>query len=156
MLYLLSATLLAVLALLAWHDLRERRLPNGLVGLVAVLWVPLGWSLGLATASASVAVAASVLAAGAAAWRAGWLGAGDAKLLAALSLWAGPALVGPFLLVTALAGGVLAAAALAGQARSAESGSGAPGATTAALVPLPYGLAVAAGGAWLTCRLLAA
>lgn len=43
---------------------------------------------------------------------AGWIGGGDAKLLAASAPWLGLAGVGPFLLVTAVAGGGLAVSLL--------------------------------------------
>ena len=61
-------------------------------------------AIGLALACAAV-----VFGAGTAAFAAGALGGGDVKLLAAASLFAGPGLISDFLLVTALAGGVLGA-----------------------------------------------
>ena len=67
------------------------------------------------------------------------LGGGDVKLLAAGALWLGAAALGPFLLATVLAGGVLAVAfLLAGLLRRRAAG--------AAAASLPYGIAIAAGG----------
>jgi len=72
-----------------------------------------------------------------------WIGAGDAKLLAAASLWAGTGLIDMFLFVTALAGGVEAlvilAAAHAKNRKAAEK-------TRLSKLPVPYGVAIAAGG----------
>src|SRR3546814_1397676 len=52
-------------------------------------------------------VAAIVLGLGILAFARGWFGGGDVKMLAAVSLWAGPAHLSLLLLVTALAGGLL-------------------------------------------------
>lgn len=70
-------------------------------------------------------------------------GAGDIKLLAATSLWAGPHLVAMFLIITAIAGGVLALimAALTYARKSAGKRT-----VAIAKVPIPYGIAIAAGG----------
>jgi len=116
-------------------------------------------SLGLA-----VGCAAAVFAAGAVGFALGALGGGDVKLLAASSLFAGPALLPEFLLVTALTGGLLGLAMLAG----ARIGSVAPAGDVAgdaageAPVPsrfgrgLPYGPAIAAGGLWVAATLVPA
>src|SRR5271170_2660586 len=70
-------------------------------------------------------------------------GAGDIKLLAATGLWAGPHLVAMFLVVTAIAGGVLALTmAILTYIRN-RSGKQA---MAVAKVPIPYGVAIAAGG----------
>ena len=112
-----------------------------------------------------------MLLAGIVVWRCGWLGGGDVKLIAALSLWAGPGHLASFLLAVALSGGVLALAmVLAGRlARSptatllqVHAGRWFPVAAPA-LAPvarqgaasLPYGVAVALGGCWLAHLLLA-
>ena len=58
--------------------------------------------------------AVAVFALGALGFAVGALGGGDVKLLAASSLFAGPALLPDFLMVTALAGGVLGLATLMG------------------------------------------
>jgi prepilin peptidase CpaA len=57
-------------------------------------------------------VALAVLAVGFLCFRLGWMGGGDAKLLAVLSLWAGSQGTVSFLLLTGLAGGGLAIALL--------------------------------------------
>jgi prepilin peptidase CpaA len=70
-------------------------------------------------------------------------GAGDIKLLAATGLWAGPHLVAVFLVVTTIAGGLLALfMALLTHARNKSGRSKIP----LAKVPIPYGIAICAGG----------
>ena len=66
------------------------------------------------------------------------LGGGDVKLLAAAALWTGSAALLPFLMATALAGGLLAALFLAFARREGKP------------VALPYGVAIAAGGILIT------
>lgn len=81
----------------------------------------------------------------------GWLGGGDAKLMAAASLWIGFSELVPFFTYVALSGGALAvamllyrrlpAAVLPGQEwamRLHQTDSG-----------MPYGLAIAAGAMWV-------
>ena len=77
-------------------------------------------------------------------------GAGDIKLLAATSLWAGPHLVAVFLIITAVAGGILAfiMAALT-YARNRTNKR----ALAVAKVPIPYGIAIATGGLSTICML---
>jgi len=77
----------------------------------------------------------------------GWLGGGDAKLLAAASLWAGPHAAVPFVIATALAGGALALALLFARAVPWLYGRG-PEWLRRLLTPngaIPYGVAIAAG-----------
>ena len=156
----ISTALGAVLLLIGWSDLRHRRIPNALVGAIVALWL-----LGLpgsahGALAATLALALLVLLAGMLVWWFGWLGGGDVKLIAALSLWAGPTHLAAFLLATALLGGVLGLAMLLTPwfARSAAlapivaalhvrlpdaimTGSMSPTAPS-----LPYGLAIAAAG----------
>ena len=72
----------------------------------------------LGAAGLDLAAAAAVFLAGAVAFRFRLLGGGDVKLLAAGALWLGAAALGPFLLATALAGGVLALGFLSSAARA--------------------------------------
>ena len=106
---LLSGLMLALLlSMAAWLDIRQRRIPNLIAAAVALL--------GLGSA-----MAGGILAGG---WRpgnragrierwrrrleAGLAWGGDVKLIAALSLWAGPSYVAELLLAIALGGGALA------------------------------------------------
>ena len=100
-----ASALLALLAFAAWWDLRVHRIPNALPLAVVGLWLG---ALALGACGpplAGLATVATLLAAGIAVWRFGWLGGGDVKLVAALGLWAGPANVDALLFGTALAGG---------------------------------------------------
>jgi prepilin peptidase CpaA len=126
--------------------------------------------LGPGAATVAAVTAGGVLALGFLVWRCGWLGGGDVKLIAALSLWAGPDTVSGLLLAIALSGGVLALLmrlatriaclpiAVAVQVQAARL---AParlpailrGASRDAAISLPYGVAVAGGGAWLVHHL---
>jgi prepilin peptidase CpaA len=73
------------------------------------------------------------------AFRFGLLGGGDVKLLAAGTLWLGAAALGPYLLTTVLAGGLLAVAFVAWNFTLPKSAQ--------RLRPsLPSAVAIAAGG----------
>ncbi|MCF8467006.1 MAG: prepilin peptidase [Sneathiella sp.] len=97
-----------VLIAAVW-DMFSRRIPNMLPLVIAVLylvqaaymgqWVDLPWHL---------LCGAGVLVVGIVIFSFGWLGGGDVKLLAALALWAGPEYLVLLLLMTCLAGGLLA------------------------------------------------
>ena len=137
----------AAIGLFAWaaaSDLAARRIPNRLVLCLALLGLArLGWLAatggGLAAPGLDLAAAVLVFGLGAVAFRLGVLGGGDVKLLAAAVLWVGVTTLGPFLLVTALAGAVLALTDLV-------SGWLLPAPLAARAATLPYGVAIAAAG----------
>jgi prepilin peptidase CpaA len=122
------------------------RIPAGLILLFAVAAPAAG--LGLELVLWHVGVGLLVFAGTAALFAAGLFGGGDAKLMPAVALWLGPAAVGPFVMATAIAGGLLAVTflvlrrlpvpALVGErpwmARLMTEGGG-----------IPYGVAIAAG-----------
>lgn len=164
----LAIALLTALALAALSDMRCRRIPHMLVAVIAVLWLATVPALGPSAAAAALATAVGVLAAGILVWRCGWLGGGDVKLIAALSLWAGPHQVAGLLLTIALSGGALALLVMLRDrvlqtplcmiaqvhaARLAPAAVRLPAWSPAAARSLPYGVAVACGGAWLVHRL---
>jgi prepilin peptidase CpaA len=99
----------AALAVAALFDIRRYEIPNAIpAALIAAFGVHA--VLGGAEAAAvlwSLSGGVGVLVAGAIAFRFGLLGGGDAKLLAAASPWVGLPGIPGFLLVTALAGGIL-------------------------------------------------
>jgi len=161
---LLQFVCVAAFALLliaaGWQDLRTMRIGNGLslsvVGCFA-LWALAGLALGHLSwldIGLSVACAAGVFGVGALAFAVGAVGGGDVKLLAAASLFAGPALQLDFLTVTALVGGALGLAILAGApigpARASTEGT----LRTRLRGGLPYGPAIAAGGLWVAAALV--
>jgi len=172
------ASLLALLAVAALTDLRERRIPNWLNALVAALYpayvllspVPVPWPAALGLALLVGLVGLFLFARE-------QIGGGDVKLIAALSLWAGLDQFVLFALVTTLTGGVLGIASLcywrwipmiqAGFAGFGLAGSGRRGAPGAAPEPnapaapagtnavtLPYGIAIAAGGVAVVIQLM--
>ena len=150
----------AVLLLVAsWQDLRTLHIADSvslaIVGLF-VVWALSGLAEGTSSLSAiglAAACAVGVFGLGALAFAAGALGGGDVKLLAAASLFAGPARMLDFAMVTALVGGLLGIAILAG----APIGPATPesGGTLRARLRrgLPYGPAIAAGGLWVAASL---
>lgn len=151
---LTSLVLFLVLADAARSDILHFCISNRASLLAAAGVVPValvggwGWSeFGLHLAAGFV-----VLSGGAALFAMNVWGGGDAKLLAAVSLWTGFPDLPRLLLVTALSGGILALAALAaprlpflavwGRRCRIERG-------------VPYGLAIALGGVdWLLAGLL--
>lgn len=140
---------MVVVALVAaiW-DVRSLTIPNAVPALIAALFLPyaiaadLGWPQALIAAG----IALCVFAAGFGLFAAGLTGGGDVKLLAAVSLWAGPSDLATLLLTTALAGAGLAlllvVPSFARVARALRSGMHA---TAAPRNAMPYGVAITAG-----------
>jgi prepilin peptidase CpaA len=93
----------------AVSDILTYRIPNRLSLALALLYPtyvfaapqPVDWLSAIGLASASLAL-------GFALFSFKICGAGDAKLFAAVALWAGPAFFLPFMIMTTLAGGVIA------------------------------------------------
>lgn len=164
LLALLQAGCLVVFGLLlvaaGWQDVRTMRIANWLSVATAVVFF--AWALsGIGTGALvpgdlalAVTCAIAVFLVGAAAFAAGVLGGGDVKLLAAASLFAGPALLLDFLTIVALAGGLVGIAVLAG-APIGPAAAASDGTTVRARLRtgLPYGPAIAAGGLWVAVRL---
>lgn len=99
----LGACIVAVLT-----DLRSRRIPNGLTIALALAGLALHATQGWAALGLTVATLVGALAVGSVAFGLGWLGGGDVKLLAAGAATLGFPDAIPFVLYTALAGGVIA------------------------------------------------
>ena len=90
-------------------DLRRRRIPNAVSGLVFVIGTAVrafhgGWPAGLSSVAASVLLLAVLFPA----WRAGGIGGGDVKLAAATGAWVGLSHLVWFALAAAVSGGVVA------------------------------------------------
>ena len=178
----LLAALVALLALAALIDVRERRIPNWLTGGIAALYplyvlaspMPIAWL-------SALAVAGAVFVFGLVLFARQLIGGGDVKLIAAMSLWTGLDNLMLFALVTSLAGGGLALGSLwyrrwrgvidahlaalgwnLAPVRMQHAGGAAPGtgddtaSTTIEPVPhtLPYGVAIAAGGLAVVAQLI--
>ncbi len=130
----------------AVSDARSYRIPN-----LACLGIGALFPLFAFTSPAElqwgqhIAMFCLVLAAGFVVFARKIAGAGDIKLLAVASLWAGPDLLGIFLFITAIAGGLLSlmlAAAHYWQNRKANPEE----AVNIRKIPVPYGVAIAIGG----------
>jgi prepilin peptidase CpaA len=150
----------------AWQDLRTMRIANRISLFVIVdfaVWAAAcvaSGRMGWADVGFAVLCAAAVFGLGALAFALGAFGGGDVKLLAATSLFAGPALLPDLLLVMAFVGGALGFAIVAGlpiggaaMHRAAAEGSG--GTVVSRLRgSLPYAPAIAAGGLWTIAGLI--
>ena len=107
---------LAACAIAVATDLTSRRIPNALTIGLALAALALHATQGWASLAVSLAALATVMAVGLAAFSMGWLGGGDVKLAAAAAALGFPDVV-PFLLYTAIGGGLLALAVALGTGR---------------------------------------
>jgi prepilin peptidase CpaA len=165
LLALLQVACLGLLAVLlvgaGAQDLRSMQIANGFSLAIAglfVVWAVAALASGRLSPSGlgmAVACGVAVFAAGAAAFAVGGLGGGDVKLLAAVSLFAGPPRLLDFFAVTAIAGGVLGLAILAGAPICRPALAHQAGGSLRARLRggLPYGPAIAAGGLWVAASL---
>lgn len=135
----------------AVYDAATLTIPNWISLVLLVLFPAVAFfaDLGWAEVGIHVAVGFAALLAGVALFAGGFIGGGDAKLFAAISLYVGAAGFGFYIFAVAIAGGVLAflvmglrylarlgvAERLMGFKHLAMSGAG-----------IPYGIAIAAGG----------
>ncbi len=157
---LIAFTLLLLGA--AWQDWRTMHIADAIsLGIIAtfVVWAIAGFVLGtfsLADLALALVCAAGMFGLGTLAFAIGAMGGGDVKLAAAVALFAGPALILDFVMVTAVVGGLLALAILAGApiGQVAPTGDG----TVRARLRgnLPYGPAIAGGGLWVALALAVA
>lgn len=143
----------------ALSDLRSLTIPNRISVAVALLYpafvlssgLPIDWLAGLLTGGGLLLVGFVLFALGG-------LGGGDAKLLAAGGLWAGPDLVLPYLFLIALTGGVmalfmwlrhrLAKAVIPSFALVTQSDEDFP------KQPMPYAVAIASGALYVAFTIL--
>ncbi len=146
----------AGLAAAALSDLVRYRIPDLAASAVAAGFVAavVAGGASLPTTLNHIAAAALVLAVGLGLGIRGWFGGGDAKLLAAAALWYGWNLLPGFLVIVALAGGVLAAVVYTARRLAPRGTIGRAGWLARLLDPadgVPYGVAIAAATA-LTLR----
>ncbi len=161
----------ALLVVACISDLRTRRIPNVLSGLLAALGVAFSLAVvpgleGLGRAGLGLLVGLGIWFPF---WLFRWLGAGDVKLFAAAGAWLGPAATLDAAVIAALLGGLLAAGWLAAN-RGLKDGMLAlwfttifrrnavpTGAASDKRSRVPYGVPLAAGlliAAWLPGPLL--
>lgn len=149
MTYLVKGAACWVVISLAVSDLRSRRLPNlsvvalaALYCLQAVLAGPRAAELAAHAIAGGIAFVVAALLC-----RFGWLAGGDAKLFAAVFLWAGPAHAAQVLFTVSVCGMVLGLAIIAAGVMLRRIAN-APR-WLASLAPsrgVPYGVALAVGG----------
>lgn len=152
-----------LVGLAAWSDARRLVIPNVIPLALVLIWPGFAAVTGIGVWS-GLATGAAVLAVGAGLFAAGLVGGGDAKLMAACALWAGPTLVLPFILITLLGGGALGAAEWVrlGRKRRLEARYGiAPASRLASARPeqgpvVPYAIAIAGGALWVAVASAAA
>ncbi len=151
------ACFVALLLVAAASDVVTYKIPNAVVLAILLLYpvyvivtpADTDWPWALAVFAAAIMVGMGLSAAG-------MFGAGDAKLLAAVLLWAGPVLALLTLFICAITGGVLAVVMLT-RARFVLAGAfsslGSQTLSNAMLARnMPYGVAITAGGlfvAWV-------
>jgi prepilin peptidase CpaA len=160
-----SAALLALILLAGASDLRTRRIPNALTVTALGVALALRGATGVEPLASGLAGASIAFATAVPLVMLGGLGGGDAKMLAAVGGFLGPAGLPTMLLVTALAGGAMGAFAVArrgafgatvtrcrailatpfGMSTQQLPRLGTPGA-----IAIPYGVAIGAGAlaAW--------
>jgi prepilin peptidase CpaA len=157
---LIAFALLLLVA--AWQDFRTLQIANGLhLAIVVVfgIWAVAGLAAGtlpMSTLGTAIAFALALFLAGALAFAFGMLGGGDVKLLAASSLFAAPTHLANFLMVTVLAGGIVALAVIAGAAVGPVGERGEATLRDRLRGSLPYGPAIAVGGLWVAAILIEA
>jgi prepilin peptidase CpaA len=150
---------LPLLAWAAWSDLLSRTIPDQACIVLAATGLAVRGSSGAAPLALSAGIAALAFLALAALHARGGFGGGDVKLIAAVLLGLSPLGAYRFLVITILAGGVLAVIHLALRALPP-----APPAPAGAVLPwrlwraerwrvrrqrtLPFGIANAGGGCW--------
>jgi len=156
-------TLFPVLVIIAaLTDVTSFTIPNRISVILVLAFFPAALALGrpLGEIGVDAAVCFAALLAGMGMFAAGWIGGGDAKLLAAAALWLGLPAMPVFLLVTALAGGALAMLLMNARSPWVQPYlSGAPAWLTRLATPgadVPYGVAIATGAlaAFPQCALM--
>lgn len=106
-----------LMAFAACSDLFTMRISNALVALVIAGFLVLAFAAGLSLPEIGMHLAAGalVLAVTFGLFAMGWIGGGDAKLVAAIAVWMGFELLLPYLLYAAVFGGVLTLLLLVGR-----------------------------------------
>jgi prepilin peptidase CpaA len=141
----------ALVIVAALKDISSFTIPNWISAALALGFAPaamiVGVSLGGIGISFGVGVGVLILAAAMFAF--GWIGGGDAKLMAAAALWVGLKGLAPFALYTGLAGGALALGLVAMRSAwirpLAEAGPAWARRLATPGEAAPYGVAIAVG-----------
>lgn len=141
----------ALVIIAALRDCATFTIPNWISVALLAFFPAAALACGLPLADIGLGLLLGVggLLAGMAMFAAGWIGGGDAKVFAASMPWLGVAALGPFLMVTAVAGGGLAIILLLMRSdRFAPLMIAGPGWLTRLATrgeSVPYGIAIAVG-----------
>lgn len=136
-------------------DVRRLKIPNRASIVIAAVFLPAAVGAGLEPSPIAVhyAVGAGLLGIGFIAFSRNLMGGGDVKLLAAAGIWSGWAQLGPYLVLVAVLGGVLAAAVLIAhklqKAAPFLDAVGWLGGKDARTQPIPYGAAIGVAAIYL-------
>ena len=113
--WLVLLGLAALLTIVSFTDVKDRRIPNWAVASITVLFVPWAFAEGMSSVLSSFEAAGIAFAVSCGLYLFGFVGAGDSKLLTALSLFVGLKQLLAFLVLVALAGGAIAVLSLVAQ-----------------------------------------
>jgi len=147
---LLSLSFPAAMVVAAGTDVWRMEIPNALVLVLAIMFVPMVASsgLGFIDLALHVVVGLAALVVGIGFFSIGWMGGGDAKLIAAGALWLGPGpALAEFVLLFSLLGGVLTVAiVVARRVIAPTTGVRSVDRILHAGNGIPYGVALCAAG----------
>lgn len=140
----------ALVVIAAMRDATSFTIPNWISLSALGAFLPAALLTGLAPAAIGLAlvVGFAALVLGMAMFAFGWIGGGDAKLMAACAVWLGWSAFTPFLAFTCIAGGVLAVALLLVRKANFWLPPRLPAWMRRLATPgesVPYGVAIAAG-----------
>jgi prepilin peptidase CpaA len=140
----------AVMFAAALCDLATMTIPNRLSLILITAFVPAALISGasLSTLGLCLAVGLGGLVIGAGMFALGWIGGGDAKIMAAAGLWLGLSGALPFLTWTTVAGGLFGLGVLFARKWAQPWANAGPAWVGRLLEPrgdIPYGVAIAAG-----------
>lgn len=138
----------AVLIFCAVNDVRAYTIPNWACVAVSLCWLAVAAVRGEALV-APLATSVVVLALGAVLFFRGAMGGGDVKLMAAVALWCGPTGLLPFSIMAGLVGALTALLILSPARRWLPAPPADITAGEGVLThPMPFGVAISAGGLW--------
>jgi prepilin peptidase CpaA len=131
----------------AWHDVSTMTIPNWVSISLGAAFIPAAFAAGLTPGEIGLhlAFAAVVLLACAVLFYLGVFGGGDAKVIAAASLWIGLAASGYFVMGMAIVGGALAAGLLLARRMKVSSNKEWAKRLLSPEEGAPYAVAIAAG-----------
>lgn len=155
-----TLSVLALLLIAAWRDFATRTIPDTVSILIAALGILLRALQGPSALVVSAAAALLLFLVLLLLFARGFIGGGDVKIMTALAIALPPADSYRFVIITVMAGGVLGIAYLLLSFRPRRpSGTGPKSLLRRVAVieswrigrrgPLPYGIAIAAGGAFV-------